>query len=275
MSSMHVEYVPNCPLCFQAGSPLYKGLYDRLYRVQGRWNFFYCRSCQLAWLNPRPTAEDLIQCYPQEYFTHHETIHLNDYLSRLSDVSSWKRRLRTAILREYFGYRHLPAQSKVISWLARVMVTLPSVRKKVTMGLGAMLPPYVSGGKVLDLGCGNGTYLAIMKYLGWEVAGVEIDPKAAEITKCQGIPMYVGDLRTAPSPPGYFDLVTMSHVIEHVPDPIQFIRTAIHFLKPGGRLVIVTPNLLSLGSKIFKEDWYCLHPLRVDGKHREPFSSVG
>lgn len=131
------------------------------------------------------------------------------------------------------------------------------------MGLGAMLRPWKEHGRLLDIGCGNGSYLAMMKRLGWEVVGTEIDPKAADIaTSSLGIFVHVGDLEDAPFEHASFDVITMSHVIEHVADPIEFLNTAARFLKPGGEMIVVTPNLSSLGSRIFGADWYYLDPPR-------------
>jgi len=102
-----------------------------------------------------------------------------------------------------------------------------------------------------------------MKRLGWEVAGIEVDPKAAHIASSKfGIHVHVGDIATAPFNAKSFDVVTMSHVIEHVPEPVGFLREARRLLKPGGKIVIVTPNLQSLGARLFAADWYYLDPPR-------------
>jgi 2-polyprenyl-3-methyl-5-hydroxy-6-metoxy-1,4-benzoquinol methylase len=59
-----------------------------------------------------------------------------------------------------------------------------------------------------------------------------------------------------------FDAVTSRHVLEHVPAPEDFVRALAQFLKPGGRLVIVTPNAASLGHRFFGRDFYALDPPR-------------
>lgn len=255
--AIRTEPVLNCPLCGHSGALLYKGLVDRLYRVPGQWNFMRCPVCDLMWLNPRPVFEDIPKCYPDSYFTHETVgnIHLGS--------SDFKRRLRMAALSHYWGYNHLDPQSPLLRVLAGAAVIVPSLRAKITMDLGRMLLPYRANGRVLDIGCGNGVYLALMKQLGWEVAGVEIDPKAAEVARTNfGITVYVGALEDAPFEESSFDVVTMSHVIEHVPDPVRFLRLAARFLKPDGEMVIVTPNAKSLGRWLFQEHWYALDPPR-------------
>jgi len=104
-----------------------------------------------------------------------------------------------------------------------------------------------------------------MKRLGWEVAGIQIDPEAAKIASSNfGIYVHVGDIATAPFDSESFDIIiiTTSHVIEHVPDPVRFLREVIQLLKPSGKVIIVTPNLQSLGVRFFGTDWYCWDPPR-------------
>jgi len=261
---LKTEEVPNCILCNKPGKPFYVGLSDRLYQVPGQWNFFYCQDCHLAWLNPRPVAEDIPKCYPKSYFTH-EPFEFVDFLTidTQDPLVAVKRKLRIAILRDRFNYHHLPMQSWWFSAIATVLMLVPSFREKVTMGLGERLVSFKKGGRLLDIGCGNGAYLAIMKHLGWEVAGIEVDPEAARIASSNfDIHVHVGDIATVPFDAKSFDVITISHVIEDVPEPVKFLREARRLLKSGGKIVIVTPNLQSLGARLFGTDWYCLDPPR-------------
>jgi SAM-dependent methyltransferase len=66
----------------------------------------------------------------------------------------------------------------------------------------------------------------------------------------------------APFPRSSFDLVTCQHVIEHIADPQTFLRAVGAFLRPGGRLLLVTPNARSLGHRLFRDDCYSLDPPR-------------
>lgn len=246
-----------CPLCHQEGVFAYKSLTDRLYYVPGHWNFLRCTKCHLLWLDPRPVAEDIPKCYPENYFTHLAPPSISVGSSDL------KRRLRLLCLAVCFGYPTNSNPNKVIRWLIQALMLIPSFRDRATMNLGPMLLPYRDKGRILDVGCGDGVYLALMKELGWEVAGVEIDQKAADIARAHfSIPIHVGSLFDAPFPEESFDAVTMSHVIEHVEDPVGFIAQASRYLKHGGRLIIITPNAASLGARLFGKDWYALDPPR-------------
>ncbi len=78
--------------------------------------------------------------------------------------------------------------------------------------------------RVLDVGCGNGEFLKRAKGLGWEVYGLDFDPKAVTAAQASGIHATVGDLESARYPSEHFDAVTMSHVIEHLHDPVEALR---------------------------------------------------
>jgi 2-polyprenyl-3-methyl-5-hydroxy-6-metoxy-1,4-benzoquinol methylase len=67
--------------------------------------------------------------------------------------------------------------------------------------------------------------------------------------------VFQGTLEEAEFPDEHFDTITMNHVIEHVPDPIKVLEECRRELKPGGRLVVVTPNIKCLGHYIFRENW--------------------
>ena len=129
--------------------------------------------------------------------------------------------------------------------------------------MGTMCLNGADRGKLLDLGCGNGRFLALMRDAGWDVRGVEPDPAAAKVAQEQfGIPVIVGPLEDARLPAESFDAITLSHVVEHVYDPIALLSECRRLLKPKGRAVIVTPNIRSLGHQKFGSSWRGLEPPR-------------
>jgi SAM-dependent methyltransferase len=117
-------------------------------------------------------------------------------------------------------------------------------------------------GHLLDVGCGNGWLLKIMQDLGWCVEGVDFDPNAVENARRKGVQVRLGTLEAQQYPDNYFDAITLSHLIEHVHGPLELLRECQRILRPGGRLVLVTPNGHSWGHRIFKDAWLALDPPR-------------
>jgi 2-polyprenyl-3-methyl-5-hydroxy-6-metoxy-1,4-benzoquinol methylase len=254
---IRTDVIPDCGLCGGPGGALYDGLTDRLYQVPGTWRYDRCRDCGFVWLNPRPVPEDLDKIYGEGYFSHKET----DFAGIAA--SPRKERIKALVLSGRFGYGHLARRTILTALFGRLMTVPPFIKRKVTLGLGALLLPFREGGRLLDIGCGNGGYLALMQALGWEVAGIETDPVAADLARSSlGAPVHTGTIDDAPMEKASFDAVTVVHVLEHVADPADFLGRAAGFLKPGGRLVAVMPNIGSLGHRLFREDWYHLDPPR-------------
>lgn len=120
------------------------------------------------------------------------------------------------------------------------------------------MPP----GRLLDVGSGRGRFLAAANGAGWDVRGVEFAPASAESTRAAfGIDVVVGDFLNAPLDSEY-DVVTMWHVLEHLPDPTAAIRRAHGLLRSGGRLVVSVPNVDSTQARFGGEDWFHLDPPR-------------
>jgi SAM-dependent methyltransferase len=95
-----------------------------------------------------------------------------------------------------------------------------------------------------------------MQRQGWEVQGIDPDPAAVAYAATLGLDVSCSSLPEAGLPENSFDAVTMSHVIEHVADPVELMAECRRILKPGGLLVVVTPNTKSLGRRIFRSSWY-------------------
>lgn len=101
-----------------------------------------------------------------------------------------------------------------------------------------------------------------MEDFGWDVVGVDFDEKGVLNARSKGLNVHHGDLVAQEFEGGIFDAVVMSHVIEHVPDPLRILKECFRILKPGGVLVVLTPNTLSLGHKLYGRNWRGLEPPR-------------
>jgi len=128
------------------------------------------------------------------------------------------------------------------------------------LALGDVNFPFNShgGGKsFLDIGCATGLLLEHLrgKY-GWDTRGVEVCGAAARHgIRERGLSIFHGTLDQAAFPGESFDVVHASHVIEHVNSPAAFLAEAGRVLKPGGTIIITTPNIAGLQSKLFREKW--------------------
>ncbi len=234
---------PNCYLCSTPGAPLYEGLKDRLFGAPGEWNMKKCINpeCGLVWLDPMPLEEDIGKAY-QSYYTHH-TNHFHDTNGRSS--TSLRRMLRLVLRGAY-----------------KVMLRATPIhygRKKPSL----MYLDKNKPGRLLDIGCGDGWRAAQLRKLGWEVEGQEVDPIAAEYARSRhNIPIHLGTLEALELPSAKFDAVVMSHVLEHVHDPVALMAECHRILKPSGTLVATTPNVESYGHKYFGPYWRGLEPPR-------------
>jgi len=97
---------------------------------------------------------------------------------------------------------------------------------------------------------------------GWTATGIDADAEAVAAARSTGLDARAGALKSQGFPDAYFDVVLMSHVIEHLPDPIDELKECRRILKPSGSIVIATPNSLALGHRVFGRHWLGLDPPR-------------
>jgi 2-polyprenyl-3-methyl-5-hydroxy-6-metoxy-1,4-benzoquinol methylase len=244
-----LERVERCPVC---QSPerhlLYDHLTDRVFFcAPGEWTLYTCSQCQSAYLDPRPTPETIGLAY-SNYFTHEEPTEKTPS----SSFGRFKRRLRNGYLNAKYKCNLQPS-SPLGRWVTPL---LP--QKRTQDEIYRRLPTNVHHGRVADIGCGNGDFLRKAIQLGWEAWGTDVDEKALTVAKQSGARVIAGNLPNTGLPSDYFDYVTMSHVIEHVHDPLAALKEAHRILKPGGTLWIATPNLNSLSHKKFGKNWFSI-----------------
>jgi len=100
------------------------------------------------------------------------------------------------------------------------------------------------GQRILDVGSGGGSFLRVARALGAEVAGVEPSAFGARAARDQGLSVFEGTLEqyVASGAGDRFDLITFSHVVEHLPDPINTITLSAALLDSGGRIWLAVPN---------------------------------
>ena len=114
-------------------------------------------------------------------------------------------------------------------------------------------------GGLLEIGCGEGHFLHIARDHGWQVAGLELSQPRIERAKTMfGLDVIRGDVSTASFTPESFDAIAMFQLLEHLHDPRAVLQRAHTLLRPGGVLLISTPNVLAYARKKRGVDSWCI-----------------
>lgn len=185
----------------------------------GDFSFVSCEGCGLAQQNPQPEAAHVLARYDESY---------GDYELR-----------RQA---EYAG------------------IELLGLRDLGFDALEAELLPRAAGegrpARLLDVGCATGHLIERLGARGWSCSGVEpCEPAARHAREVLGLDVRPLVLEEAGFASGEFDLVHASHLIEHLNEPGAFLDEARRILRPGGFLVVTTPNAQGLQARLLGAEW--------------------
>jgi len=195
---------------------------DRLHDIPGRYPVVRCARCGLMRTNPRPTPETIGVYYPENYTPFAST-----------EVRPPGRRSRK--------------RRKLLRRLRRLVLNVDPHRL-----------PAVAPGRLLEIGCGAGNFLARMKKRGWEVAGIEASPSAAASAQATGLAVRSGRLEDAVDPVEPYDLVVGWEVLEHLHHPVTSLRLLHRWTVPRGWLALSVPDAGSIDFAMFKHAWYGL-----------------
>ena len=127
---------------------------------------------------------------------------------------------------------------------------IKSIALKNKLNLVNSLQP--SQGSILDIGAGTGDFLSVVKENGWNTIGVEPSEKAKAIAKRKGVSFVE---QTSALENNSFDIITMWHVLEHVPNLDNQLKELKRLLKPNGNLIIAVPNFKSFDAKHYGNFW--------------------
>lgn len=245
-----LERVPACPVC---ESPVREVLHEQLvdnvfFVAPGQWTMHRCSQCQSAYLDPRPDEASIGRAY-ETYYTHGAESSGTE-ANQLRGLRLCRRMMANGYINYRFGTKLKPA-SALGAWVA---LLLPRIRQCLDAKL-RYLPRQAKGKRLLDVGCGDGEFLENAKSAGWDVLGLEPDPKAAAAARKRGLEVRVGTIDMLEKETACFDAITLSHVIEHVHAPLEVMKRVHRLLKPGGIVYIETPNIESSGARVFGKNW--------------------
>ncbi|REJ76307.1 MAG: class I SAM-dependent methyltransferase [Acidobacteria bacterium] len=192
-----------------------------------------CQLCSLVYLNPRPDISEFERIYPPEYHAFEFSEQEFGLVYRIRRKLEAKRLLR---------------------WCT-------GLKQKA---------------RILDVGCGDGFHLGLLEEFGeesWELEGIDLDQRAVDIGRKQGLNIRHGSLETLQMPESHYDLIILVQTLEHVAEPVELLQKIRSLLRPGGRLVVVTDNTRSLDFRLFKgrywggyhfpRHWYLFNPSTI------------
>lgn len=252
-----VEEVPSCPVCGASERKLvYSGLVDDLFKVApGQWNIFECIACESAWLDPRPSKKTLGLAYGS-YYTHSEVD--QPVVARKGVLGVFLHDSINDYLNVRFGLSRKPAR-RIGRFIVPLIPALAAAARAEFRHLPA-LPP--GGGCLLDVGFGNGGFLKNACEMGWRAEGIDFDPQAVGVARARGLTVSDETVEDLVVRAARYDVITLSHVVEHVHDPVALLRSLRQLLNPGGVLWVETPNYQSFGRAYFGRYWRGLEPPR-------------
>lgn len=219
--------------CLVCGNNSWRYLFparDRMFHIPGVFSLYRCRRCGLTRLDPVLPPGKLKTYYPPTtYYAYTKAGRQN--------IFGW---VRTYLISH--AYR-----PNLLSFILGVFMQVPAIPKK-------------KPGKILDVGCGSGDTLSLLQSVGWDVYGLDVDKNAVVVARKRGIRnAALGSFRDMRKyPDNFFDAIRMYHVIEHLDDPMLALQLAQKKLKPGGELIVGTPNSDSLIARIAGRYWYNL-----------------
>ena len=189
---------------------------SRPFAARGGFCIVSCQVCGVRYLDPQPTAAELDALYGEQYFAH--------------------------------GHAGDPGYDRYVDEIDNIRRTFDDRLR--------FLPPPGAGDRLLDLGAAIGLFVERARRAGWNADG--LDPSAwacRYATDVLGQPVRQGTIETAAPAPGQYDAVTMWEVIEHLPDPGATLRGVAAALKPGGVLVLSTPDAGSRVARLLGGRW--------------------
>lgn len=226
-----------CPVCDSSNYRILFTDKNRRELFDIETNTVKCRNCGMVYLNPVPDMD--------QFFGFYETI----YTTKRNE-SDWNQTEHDTALKG-----HMNAIFKLLYNYINIKYDYD---KRIYANIGA-------GKKIIDIGCGDGAKLRPFVEKGYEVYGVDINPKAiAEAkTNIPGGKFICGTIEHADIPKKIFDYVRVDNVFEHINKPKKFLFDIKELLKPDGKLVVYVPSISTwqfyVFGKFYSQSWIPFH----------------
>jgi SAM-dependent methyltransferase len=221
-----------CPLCGGQGALFHEQVADHNFKWPGSWSHYSCKACDVLWLGVDAAPQPPVNAHA--YYTH------------TPPAAPWWRPILG-------GGGRAGVKGRAMAVARSALALVPTVRNFSTFSVLGLEPG--RGRRLLDVGCGAGELLGKAARLGWQVTGVEPDAVACEVARGAGLDVITGTVECVPRPEAGYAMVTLSHVLEHVADPVQTLRACVRVLAEDGCIAVVTPNVHGDGHRRFGAFW--------------------
>ena len=203
--------------------------YTKRYEKRG-FSMVQCNKCGLVYTNPRLKQEKIAALYDADYFQGHGFDKSIDYVKDVKVHNS----------KDTFSLEDWDCD-----WINSML---------------SKSQPRNTSPKLLEIGCGTGVFLDKAKKHHFDCEGLELSEYAADFVRKMGIPVETKSIEDANYPDGSFDVIVMREVIEHLPHPMESLKTVHKWLRPGGVLFMATGNYDCPERKLRGADWFYFMP---------------
>lgn len=251
---MNKHSSPNCPICGDLVFPKFTVPcdYRKPNNSQG-YEIYWCQTCDYGMTKNRPSPEEVKNFYTLDnYYTHNangtESNELNEQREYAEDCQTTGDASAS------------PAtQRQDLSFFDRLRIHL-----SYRLDAGEELNPQevtpllkVEQPLICEIGCGNGKNLAKFQQSGYAVFGVEPDSAAREVAQTITPNIFAGTAEELPVTitERKYDIVLMSHVLEHCLDINTVMSNVREILKDGGIYIVEIPNCNSIGFQTYRGEW--------------------
>jgi 2-polyprenyl-3-methyl-5-hydroxy-6-metoxy-1,4-benzoquinol methylase len=186
------------------------------------YNIYVCQNCGFRWLEPQPTDQELTRIYSDRYFLDEGDLEITELVNKIKRATA-KLYLNQLINEAFFNKKNLE----------------------------------LSQYSLLEIGCGMGDFLLEGQARGFKVSGLEVTDHLVDFANHRLGGNYVqkGYIETSNFEKGMFDIIAFFDVVEHVRNPLDFMRHVNSLLRKSGIVYIVTPSLDSWSAKLLGKNW--------------------